>query len=120
MAGHLLRALVEEAGGTVTITATDGEGAVEAFRRERPELVFLDLFMPKMNGLEALRAIRRLDPEAFVVVISADTPMDCIEEARALGAQAFLIKPIGLAQIRALLERYDRLRRPHRGSPHPR
>lgn len=118
MAGQLLRALIEQAGGIVTDTAPDGERAVEAFRRKRPDLVFLDMFMPKMNGLEALRAIRHLDPEAFVVVISADTPRDCIEEARALGAQAFLTKPINLAQIRALFERHDRLHDQRRGSPH--
>lgn len=119
MAGHLLRALIEQAGGIVTGTAPDGEYAVEAFRRKRPDLVFLDMFMPKMNGMEALRAIRHLDPEAFVVVISADTPRDYVEEARALGAQAFLTKPINLAQIRALIERHERLHRRGQGSAHP-
>lgn len=113
MAGHLLRALVEKAGGIVAYTATDGQSAVDAFRRERPDLVFLDLHMPKMGGLEALRTIRGIDSDAFVTITSADTPRRSIEEALSLGAQAFLTKPISLAQVRALLGRCHRPGGPH-------
>ncbi len=115
MAGELLRAIVENAGAVVTAVVTDGEDAVETFRQRRPDIVFVDMFMPKMNGLEVLRAIRAMDPMAFVVLVSAEAPMARVKEAHELGAQAFLVKPVRLAQVRALLEQFARIQGWSRG-----
>ena len=115
MAGELLRAIVENAGAVVTAVVTDGENAVETFRERRPDIVFADMFMPKKNGLEVLREIRAIDPMAFVVLVSAEAPMTRVKEAHELGAQAFLVKPVRLAQVRALLDQFARIHGRSRG-----
>lgn len=72
--------------------AVDGAEAVEAARREQPDLVLLDIAMPVMDGLEALPLIRRDVPRARVLVLSAYSSAAMAEIARAAGADGYLEK----------------------------
>lgn len=119
MAGELLRVIAEKAGASVAASVADGERAVEAFREYRPDIVLLDMFMPKKDGLQVLSEIRELDPDAFVVLISAEAPMSRVKEAHERGAQAFLVKPVRLSQIQALMDKRRRNQPPAHGQTHP-
>jgi len=119
MAGELLRVIAEKAGASVAAMVADGERAVEAFREHHPDIVLLDMFMPKKNGLQVLSEIRELDPEAFIVLISAEAPMSRIKQAHELGAQAFLVKPVRLSQVQALMDKCRRIQPAARGRSRP-
>jgi two-component system, chemotaxis family, chemotaxis protein CheY len=73
--------------------AINGADAVEKFAETRPDLVTLDVTMPEMDGIEALRAIREIDPDASVLMVSAMGQQALIVEALEAGATDFLIKP---------------------------
>lgn len=96
-------------GETYKLTfATNGEEAVTAVRRQVPDLAILDVKMPKMNGLEALRQLRERAPTLKVVMISGYEARDVAAQALALGARDYLTKPfeaqVVQAKVRALLD----------------
>lgn len=73
--------------------AVNGRDAIEKFRDMRPDLVTLDITMPEIDGVEALRAMRQIDPEARVLMVSAMGQQKMIVEALEAGAADFLVKP---------------------------
>jgi DNA-binding NarL/FixJ family response regulator len=72
--------------------AGTGEEAVDMFKKHRPEITLMDLRLPRMTGLEALRIIRRLDPHAKTIVLTTYEGDEDIHQAIAAGAQGYLIK----------------------------
>jgi len=83
--------------------AEDGERALELFEEHRPELVTMDLTMPRLDGLGAIAAIRALEPEATILVISAlNSHRDAIEALRR-GACGFLTKPFTAEEVVAAI-----------------
>lgn len=93
-------------GHRVTI-ANNGEIAIGVVERDRPDLVVLDVTMPEMNGYQACRAIKRLDPKIGVIILTAKTEAADRFWASQSGADEFLNKPIDPAllvqRIEALL-----------------
>jgi DNA-binding NtrC family response regulator len=80
--------------GFEVITAEDGEKGIEMFRQESPEIVLTDIKMPDVDGLEVLRQVKALDPEAQVIVITGHGDMESAIEALKLEASDFLNKPV--------------------------
>jgi len=76
----------------VVATAGTGEAAVELFRRHRPDVVLMDLQLPKMSGLEAIEAIRQEDHEARIVVLTMYQGDEDIYRALRAGAASYLLK----------------------------
>ena len=73
--------------------ASNGMAAVTLFRELNPDIVTLDVTMPIMNGLSALKAIIEIDPEASCVVLSAMGQQEIVKEAILAGAKGFIVKP---------------------------
>ena len=80
--------------GFQVITAEDGAKGIELFRKESPQIVLTDIKMPDIDGLEVLRQVKGLDPEAQVIVITGHGDMESAIEALKLEASDFLNKPI--------------------------
>ena len=89
----VLKDLVEKAGFRVVGEASDGEEAVRMFEEKRPDIVLMDITMPKMDGLTALQRILEKDPEAKVIMCSALGQQRLILQAIQLGAKDFIVKP---------------------------
>jgi two-component system chemotaxis response regulator CheY len=89
----VLKDLVEKAGFRVMGEASDGEEALRLFAEKRPDIVLLDITMPKMDGLTALRKILETDPEAKVIMCSALGQQRLILQAIQMGAKDFIVKP---------------------------
>jgi two-component system, chemotaxis family, chemotaxis protein CheY len=79
--------------------ARDGLEAVEVFKKERPDVVFMDLTMPNMNGEEALKEIKKIDANVIVVMITADRQKETKKELVANGAMNVLHKPVDAHEL---------------------
>jgi DNA-binding response OmpR family regulator len=100
-----------EAEGYEIITASDGEAAIEVFRKERPDLVILDVMMPKMDGIQVCETISS-ESDAMVLMLSArDSEIDKVRALK-LGADDYVTKPFHVselvARIQALMRRKGR------------
>ncbi|MFZ2538303.1 MAG: response regulator [Oscillospiraceae bacterium] len=82
-----------KAGYDSIIEASDGLIAVETYQAEKPDLVILDITMPNMDGIQALEAIKKIDPSAKIVMCSAMGQEAMVVEAIKLGASDFVVKP---------------------------
>jgi two-component system, chemotaxis family, chemotaxis protein CheY len=103
----LICGVAAEAGWQIVGEAGNGAEAISLYQQHRPDLVTMDLVMPVMGGLEALRQIRAVDPEAKVVVVTAldqkQSLMDSIRE----GAIDFIVKPFERERVLALLAKLE-------------
>src|SRR5690606_7061663 len=86
--------IAQDPGLRVVAEAANGREAVEAFARHRPDITLLDLRMPEMEGVEAVRQIRQIDPHARVIVLTTYDTDDDIARALKAGAKAYVLKDI--------------------------
>ena len=93
-----LRRILEAAGHEVA-EAVDGISALEHYFLDRPDLVLMDLVMGGMYGLEALEKLRQLDPQARVIVATADIQSSTRHLAEAGGASGLVTKPFSAEQV---------------------
>ncbi len=91
--------------GHEALTAYTGRDALDSFMQCRPHFTLLDLRMPEMDGLEVLKKIRAIDPNAAVMILTAWGTDEKEQQARRLGATDFLSKALSLETILASLER---------------
>jgi two-component system, chemotaxis family, chemotaxis protein CheY len=98
LARRSMRAILEPAGYQI-VEADDGMGALERYFLEKPDLVLLDLVMRGMTGLDVLAKLHELDPDARVIVVSADIQDSSREMAESGGACGFVTKPVDRAAI---------------------
>lgn len=99
MSRKMLRTILEEEGFAVVAEAGNGEEGVEAYKKYRPAVVTMDITMPKLDGIGALREIRAYDGEAKVVMITAAGQQQKIIEALKLGAEKFITKPFERSDV---------------------
>ena len=90
---QMIREIVEEEGFEVCGEASDGIEVIEAFRRLHPDIVTMDIVMPRKSGIDAVRQIIELDPGACVVMCSALGKETLVSEAIQAGAKDFIVKP---------------------------
>ncbi len=99
----VLRDIFESAGYTDFIEAGNGREAIEKFRSDAPDFIFLDVIMPDINGMDVLREIGH---EAKIIVVSAVGQKEMIEEAKSLGALDYIVKPFDREQVLEKAEKY--------------
>lgn len=88
---------------TTIIEGTNGQEAIDLFVKHQPDVIFLDITMPVIDGFEALEKIIHIQKEAIVVMVSADRQKSTKEKVLALGASAIIAKPIDADEFRATL-----------------
>lgn len=89
-----LKMMLERNGYDVVGEADNGETGVKKFQSLNPDVVTMDITMPKMDGIKALQAIRALNKDANIVVVSALGKEELVREAIIFGAKGFILKPI--------------------------
>lgn len=98
-----LKEMLEEEGYTVVGEAGDGEQAVELAREHRPDLVILDVKMPRLDGISAAEKIAE-ESIAPVLMLTAFSQRDLVERARDAGAMAYLVKPFSKSDVVPAIE----------------
>lgn len=102
---ELLKSILRHEGYQVVGDAADGEVALEQCAKLEPNVVCLDINMPKMSGLDTLHAIKVEHPKMAVIMVSAEATMDVVREAIGKGACGFIVKPFNAAKILDTLAR---------------
>ncbi|CAB1127947.1 regulator of chemotaxis and motility [Candidatus Hydrogenisulfobacillus filiaventi] len=102
-----LKKLLVEHGHTV-VEAENGQAAVERYRAEHPDLVLMDITMPELDGIGALKAIRAEDPGAVVIMVSALGQQSMVISAIQAGAKDFIVKPFEPDRVLAALTKWAR------------
>lgn len=102
----MMRKLLEMSGYQV-VEAVDGKEAVEVAERARPDLILMDLSLPRLDGLDATRRIRELEGLRFVpiVAVSAHDTNDFHADALAAGCNEYVTKPIDFDELDALVKK---------------
>lgn len=88
-----IKMILERNGIEVAGEAENGAVGVMMYKQCKPDIVTMDITMPGMDGVEALKAIRKMDPEAKVIMVSAMGQECMVKEAIMSGAKSFIVKP---------------------------
>lgn len=99
----VLKTFLEDNGHKV-FTAYDGEEAVEVAKQERPHIILLDIYLPKMDGIEVLKEVRRFDEATGVIMITAFREEEVAKQALELGAFDYITKPFDFDYLERALE----------------
>jgi len=84
-------------------SAFNGKEALEMFERLEPDIIFVDIVMPEMDGIELSRKLREMNPNQIIIVISASNDIQKISESIEIGVNSFIQKPIDTKKIIELL-----------------
>ena len=108
---QIIRDILESDGHEIVAEASDGVQAAEEWKKHHPDLVTMDIVMPRRSGIDAVRAIVAVDATARVVMCSALGQETLVTEALQAGASDFIVKPFKpdavLATLRRVLEKGD-------------
>jgi two-component system chemotaxis response regulator CheY len=94
-----LKNILTQNGFEVVGEASTGAESIELFKSFKPDLVTMDITMPEMDGIEALKEIRAIDPQANVVMCTAMGQKNMVVEAIQAGAKDFIIKPFQAERV---------------------
>lgn len=101
----MLKDILVGAGHEVVTEAGNGKEAVERYMTFKPDVVTMDITMPVMEGVEAVKEIRKLDPRANIVMCSAVGQRNLIIEAIQSGAKDFITKPFHSSRVLEAVQR---------------
>ncbi len=95
----LLKNILFSGGHDIVGEAGDGDEAISKYKELKPDLVTMDVVMPKVNGIEALKAIKSFDPNARVVMCTAVGQEQMVKLAIKTGARGYIIKPFQAPKV---------------------
>lgn len=95
----LLKNILTAGGHTIVGEAEDGDDGVTKYKELKPDLVTMDVVMPKMNGIEALKAIKGADPNARVIMCTAVGQEQMVKLAIKNGAKGYIVKPFQAPKV---------------------
>ncbi len=101
---QLIDAVNEVSSGGTFLEAKNGAEAVDVYKKEKPELVFMDIVMPQKDGTQALEEIRSFDEDATIIIVSSVGTQEQLKKAIQLGAKDFIQKPFEKNQIQEIIE----------------
>ena len=109
----MLREMLEQEGGSYEVVdfAVNGKEAVEKYKELKPDIVTMDLVMEVMDGIQAIREIKKYDPNALIVAITALGTPEYRDAALDAGSEEYLWKPFTINNLFDVLEKLSRKRR---------
>ncbi len=107
VARKMLKNSIPKNKGYEIFEATDGQDGIKKYQLLKPDVVFMDLTMPEMDGYTAMEEIRKMDDQAFIIVTTADVQPKSISNVMNLGAFTLLKKPAKAQIIEEALEKVE-------------
>lgn len=108
LARKKLKDALSALGYTDIVEAKDGNDALSVYKSEKPDLVFMDIVMPKQYGTDTVKDILDENPDAVIVMVSSVGTKSYIQDSLKAGAKDFIAKPFTSSQLLAILERYNK------------
>jgi len=102
---RVLSDLLESKGVNVVGTAFDGKGAVEIYKKTKPDVILLDVIMPNYDGIYALKEIRKIDNKANVIMVTADLKKETAQILTDLEASSIIYKPFDAEEMIKIIEK---------------
>lgn len=106
LARKQLKDIISTIGAPTFIEASDGQGAIDQYKNEKPDLVFLDIVMPKKDGNIAIQEIMNMDSSAKIVIASSVGTQSQLKCALQAGAKDFIQKPLDKQQVLDTVNKY--------------
>ena len=106
LARKQLKDAILSLGKPTFIETSNGQDAIDSYKKEKPELVFLDIVMPKKDGNIAIEEIMSFDKDAIIIIVSSVGTQSQLKSALEAGAIDFIQKPINKAQIIDAVNKY--------------
>lgn len=107
VARKILKSMIPKGAGYELTEAVDGQDAIDKYFTLKPDLTFLDLTMPVKDGFQALAEIKEKDPDALIVILTADVQQKSITRILSLGAFTVIRKPPKLESITEVISRVN-------------
>ena len=101
-----LKDIISTLGSPVFIEAVDGQDAIDKYKESKPDLVFLDIVMPKKDGNAAIREIMEFDSEANIIIASSVGTQSQLKLALEAGAKDFIQKPLDKDQVLKVVSKF--------------
>ena len=106
LARKQLKDIILTLGTPIFIEAADGQGAIDEYMANKPDLVFLDIVMPKLDGNVAIQEIIKFDPKASIIIASSVGTQSQLKCALQAGAKDFVQKPLDKQLVIDVIEKY--------------
>lgn len=106
LARKQIKDIIAVVGSPTIFEASDGEGAIEVYKQHKPDLVFLDIVMPKKDGNTTIDEIMAFDKDAKIIIVSSVGTQSQLKSALESGATDFIQKPINKIQIIDAVNKY--------------
>lgn len=103
LARKQLKDTIASIGSPTFIETSNGQDAIDSYKEEKPDLVFLDIVMPVKDGNAAIREIREYDPHAEIIIVSSVGTQAQLKAAIESGAKDFVQKPLNASQIKSII-----------------
>lgn len=101
----MIKNILQKNGFEIVGEAENGKQAIKLYQESKPDLVTMDITMPEMDGIEAVKAIRSVDPAASIIMCSAMGQQSMVMEAIQAGAKDFIVKPFQQDRMMQAVER---------------
>jgi len=85
----------------IVATAENGKEAIDQFKEERPDVITMDIMMPEMDGISAVKNIKEISPETIIVMVTSVKQKQKMREAARAGADGYVTKPVNTEKLRA-------------------
>lgn len=102
----MIKDILNKNGYEVIGEAMNGKKAIEKYGELKPDMVLMDITMPEMDGIQALKAIKKSDPKALVVMCSAMGQQAMVTEAIQSGASDYIVKPFSAEKVLETVKKY--------------
>jgi two-component system, chemotaxis family, chemotaxis protein CheY len=112
----LLKAVLIKMNCEIIGEAVNGQEAVDLFKKEKPDMLLLDINMPVKTGIEALQEVIVDSPDAFVIILSSVADLESVKHSLELGAANYILKDTPLEEIKRIIkETWDEFRQKQKG-----